>query len=253
MKIFGGIFIVLSAATVTADAQVKPLSSSVYQYPDMSSASEQTLVKGATTYFKSYEVDVVNVTKSNNTLHGNTSSDTEALLIVRQGTLKVTIGSTSKVLGPGSIAFIMPGETYKIQLDGGRESVFYKLVAISKTPDVRERGKANGGSLLINVDSIMFKATERGGRRDYFDRATAICDDFEMHVTTLNEGLPSHAPHTHAQEEIILLMKGNATMAINNKDYEISPGSVVFLAAGDLHGIRNTGKGQCEYFAFQWK
>jgi (S)-ureidoglycine aminohydrolase len=72
-------------------------------------------------------------------------------------------------------------------------------------------------------------------------------------VTTLNEGLPSHPPHTHPQEEIILLMKGDATMAINNKDYEISTGSLVFLAAGDLHGIRNRGKGQCEYFAFQWK
>jgi (S)-ureidoglycine aminohydrolase len=74
-----------------------------------------------------------------------------------------------------------------------------------------------------------------------------------MHVTTLNEGLPSHPPHTHPEEEIILLIKGNATMQVENKDFVMSPGDFVFAASGDSHGIRNSGKGQCEYFAFQWK
>jgi quercetin dioxygenase-like cupin family protein len=74
-----------------------------------------------------------------------------------------------------------------------------------------------------------------------------------MHVTTLNAGLPSHAPHKHAQEEIILLIRGNATMTVENKEYPMSPGDFVFAASGDFHGIRNTGKEQCEYFAFQWK
>jgi len=74
-----------------------------------------------------------------------------------------------------------------------------------------------------------------------------------MHVTTLNEGVPSHAPHEHDEEEIILLMKGNATMTVEGREYPIAPGDFVFAASHDFHGIRNTGKGQCEYFAFQWK
>ena len=99
----------------------------------------------------------------------------------------------------------------------------------------------------------MMKETDRGGRRDFFNRPTSTCKKFEMHVTTLHEGLPSHAPHTHPEEEIILLLKGNATMEVDNEYYEMAPGDFVFAASGDLHGIRNSGKGQCEYFAFQWK
>jgi (S)-ureidoglycine aminohydrolase len=97
------------------------------------------------------------------------------------------------------------------------------------------------------------KQNERGGRRDFFDRPTATTTNYEMHVTTLNEGLPSHAPHTHPAEEVILLIKGDAVMSIDNKDYSGSAGALFYLPSESLHGIRNTGKGQCEYFAFQWR
>lgn len=253
MKLFGGIFIVGVFVTAISNAQGPALKSSVYPVPDLSAVSEKTLLKGPTSYFRSYEVDVVKGKPGNSSPHGTLPNDTEELLIVRSGKIRVSIGKMDKVLGPGSIAFIMPGEKYKIMQEGGEEPVFYKLKSTAKSADVRERGKSSGGPLLINGDSIDTKKTERGGRKDFFDRPTSMCEKFEMHVTILNEGLPSHAPHTHAQEEIILLMKGDATMVINNVDHKISPGSVVFLAAGDLHGIRNTGVGQCEYFAFQWK
>ena len=251
MRLFIGILLVLT--TTASFAQETALISAVYKWSDMGSASEKRLLKGPTAYFKSYEVNVMTVKPGNKLLNGYTSNDAEELWIIKQGKLHITVNKEEKVLGPGSIAFIMPGEKYTVQHEGSEVSIFYTLKSTAKSPDARERGKSNGGSFLINNDGIETKKTERGGRKDYFDKPTAMCDDFEMHVTILNEGLPSHPPHTHAQEEIILLMRGDATMSINNKDYEISPGSLVFLASGDLHGIRNSGKGQCEYFAFQWK
>jgi (S)-ureidoglycine aminohydrolase len=253
MRLFAGLFIAGVMVTMVTHAQEGLLKSSVYHLPDLSSVSEKNLFEGSTSYFKTYEVDLIKLKPGNTSLRGTIPNDTEELLIVSKGKLRITIGKTMKVLGPGSIAFIMPGEKYKILQEGNVQPVFYTLKSTSKMADVRDRAKSSGGSMLINGDSIETKKTERGGRKDFFNRPTSMCEKFEMHVTILNEGLPSHAPHTHAQEEIILLMKGDATMAINNKDYEISTGSVVFLAAGDLHGIRNTGAGQCEYFAFQWK
>lgn len=247
------IWILLVLTTATTFAQETALTSSVYKWPDMGSASEKRLLKGSTTFFKSYDVNIMTVRAGSKPISASISNDVEELLIITQGKLRMMVNKEDKVLGPGSIAFIMPGEKYAIQPVGKEESIFYSLKSTARSADVRERGKSSGGSFLLDGDEIVTKKTERGGRKDFFDRPTATCDDFEMHVTILNAGLPSHPPHTHAQEEIILLMKGDATMAINNKDYEISPGSLVFLASGDLHGIRNSGKGQCEYFAFQWK
>jgi (S)-ureidoglycine aminohydrolase len=76
---------------------------------------------------------------------------------------------------------------------------------------------------------------------------------FEMHVTTLNEKLSSHAPHTHPEEEIVLMLSGQARMDINGVEYDASPGDIIFLTSQVSHAIRNSGNGDCEYFAFQWK
>jgi (S)-ureidoglycine aminohydrolase len=74
-----------------------------------------------------------------------------------------------------------------------------------------------------------------------------------MHATRLNAGMNSHAPHTHVQEEIILMLEGEATMHIDGKELKTSVGDVIFLDANVPHAITNTGDIPCEYFAFQWK
>lgn len=73
-----------------------------------------------------------------------------------------------------------------------------------------------------------------------------------MHATTLKEGVASHAAHTHADEEIILVKSGTVEETINGTPYKLGPGSVIFLSNDDPHGIRNAGEGQCEYYAIRW-
>lgn len=74
-----------------------------------------------------------------------------------------------------------------------------------------------------------------------------------MHATALNKGRDSHLPHTHRQEEIILIRKGNVKMHIADKYYDAAEGDLIFLNAFVPHALINTTDGQCEYFAFQWQ
>jgi quercetin dioxygenase-like cupin family protein len=74
-----------------------------------------------------------------------------------------------------------------------------------------------------------------------------------MHTTALNVGEVSHAPHTHIQEEVILVMRGNVEMQIGENFYEGVTGDLFFLSSNTPHALKNTGKDQCEYFAFQWR
>ena len=115
------------------------------------------------------------------------------------------------------------------------------------------RAKQNGGSFMINWDTVTVKKTDKGQRREFFNKPTSQLVKFEMHTTALNAGLDSHAPHTHKEEEIILIIKGNVTMHIDGKLYPAGPGDVVFLSSGVPHALKNTGTEQCEYFAFQWR
>ena len=83
-------------------------------------------------------------------------------------------------------------------------------------------------------------------------RPTGILSELEMHVTTLNENTMSHAEHVHDPEEIILVIRGEVEESIDGTPYKVGPGSLILLMDRVPHGIKNAGKGQCEYFAFKW-
>ena len=80
-----------------------------------------------------------------------------------------------------------------------------------------------------------------------------MCKRFEMHVTTLKEGLKSHDPHIHRAAEIIIVIDGNTEMLIGDKLYKGEKGSVYYLPSNVLHGIQNKGVTTCSYFAFQFE
>lgn len=115
-----------------------------------------------------------------------------------------------------------------------------------------QRGIDGGGSLVLNADSLAFKPSARGGGRAYFDRATAMCERFEMHTTELNLKGPSHNPHTHIETEIILVLSGKTEMTIDGKEYTATVGDFYFIDSQLFHGIRNATDEPCSYFAFKW-
>ena len=86
-----------------------------------------------------------------------------------------------------------------------------------------------------------------------FDRATAMTKRFEMHVTTLNQGLWSHPPHIHWAAEILLLIQNTAQESIDGNLQPAAVGDIIFLESNVPHAIQNTSRGPCTYFAFQFE
>jgi (S)-ureidoglycine aminohydrolase len=146
----------------------------------------------------------------------------------------------------------MPGDEHGIENAGNTQATYYILKYKGKLPNI-ERGKEAGGSFMLDWNELTTKNTGKGYRRDFFNRATSQLKQFEMHTTALNADSVSHAPHTHVQEEIILILKGNVEMYIDGKLHKGSAGDLYFISANVPHALKNIGKEQCEYFAFQWR
>jgi (S)-ureidoglycine aminohydrolase len=189
---------------------------------------------------------------SNRQIRIKVPPDQEQLLIVKSGDLIIAKDSTYSLSG-GSVALFMPGETYVLQNKSKESSSYYLMKYRSKTRVDMGRADKAGGSLIKEWNKIEFKPNGNGGRRDFFQRATAMCPRFEMHVTTLKASLKSHEPHTHPAQEIILVLEGNTEMLIGDKQFKGDKGSVYYLGSNVLHGICNVGSGECTYFAFQFE
>lgn len=88
--------------------------------------------------------------------------------------------------------------------------------------------------------------------RQFFQAPTATLDELELHVSTLQAGTTSHAPHRHPNEELVIVKEGTVEAVVNGELKRVGPGSVIFNASNELHGIRNVGTGPATYHVINW-
>lgn len=214
---------------------------------------KRQLINGETTHLENFEIHATTL-NSGQVPHGSQiHPDSEEIVFIKEGNLKITINKSSKEMGPGSVALIMPGDEHGIENTGNFPATYYIIRYKSKKPMDNERVKLAGGSVFFNWDDIKFQPHDKGGIRRFFDRKSAMSERIEMHATTLNPAIKSHEPHTHAPAEIVIMMDGTTEMEIGDGIYQGEAGDIYFLGSNIPHAIRNTGDKQCMYLAFQWE
>ena len=244
--------------TLQTMAQLKPVGSGAFHWADFPVKKDgqregRKIAEGTSPEFEYLEIHATTQEKGAAPRPSHAQTDKEELLIVREGKMKATIGNKSAVIGAGGVILVPPQEEQVYENVGDGPLTYYVFIFKSKKPMDLDRNKKAGGALLLNKDSLEFKKSERGGGRKYFDRPTAMTDNFEMHVTQLDHKGPSHAPHQHVDTEVILIIEGNTTMTIDGKNYTAGPGDLYIMESGTMHGISNAEDKPCSYFAFKWR
>lgn len=238
-------------------AQQDSVSSGVYKWKEPTLRKKNkiystVLLEGKVHDFEWMQVTANSLNPSTKKIKQTIPENQEQLVIIKTGLLQIGLRDSTFVLNAGSVAVLMPGE--KILLNCIQPCSFYIMKYRSKAPKNLERGNKNGGSFAKLWDAIPFKPNNNGGgRRDYFEQPTAMQKRFEVHVTTLKEGIRSHDPHTHRAEEIVLMIEGETEMQIAEKFYKGKTSDLFYLGSNVLHAIRNEGMKPCMYFAIQFE
>jgi quercetin dioxygenase-like cupin family protein len=95
-----------------------------------------------------------------------------------------------------------------------------------------------------------------GERRNVSDLATPTIERLEIHISTLNPGQNSHAPHRHGNEEFIILKDGTLEVGLGGVTADVSrvetvgPGGVFFFAGNQYHNVENKGAKPATYLVF---
>jgi (S)-ureidoglycine aminohydrolase len=247
------------ATTASLHAQTKDtLLSNAYHWNELKPVKKESsvtrqILEGKTFALNHFEVHATTLEPGKAPHPPHTHKDQDELVIVKEGQVKITINGVAKTVGPGSIALIMPGDAHGMENAGNTQATWYILKYGGKLPMDTVRAKQAGGSLVLNFNDLKTSNTAKGYRRDYFNRATSQVPQFEMHTTALNAGEVSHAPHTHVQEEVILVLRGNVEMQIGETLRKGTTGDLYFVSSNVPHNLKNIGHEQCEYFAFQWR
>ncbi|RYU95095.1 cupin domain-containing protein [Emticicia agri] len=236
---------------------LKPIEAKIYHWADApvnkkENMEQRPLVEGSSVAFKHIKIHATTV-YPHQSPHPSHKHDEEEMIIVKEGELTVTIEGKTQTLGAGSVALMMSGEEHGFENKGNSNVTYYVMRYESREPKNVERGKKAGGSFMINWNDIPFQAHDKGGIRKFFDKPTSMAKRFEMHVTTLKEGLESHPPHVHKAAEILLPIDNIAEEHIAGTWIKAGIGDIIFLESNVPHAIRNIGQGTVTYFAFQFE
>lgn len=92
-----------------------------------------------------------------------------------------------------------------------------------------------------------------------FQTATRSVSDMECHYSVLDPGCSPHPPHSHCEEELLIILDGSAEILIARDPDDRSP-SIVPLSIGQFsyyeawrhHTIRNVSDRPVTYLMFKW-
>lgn len=108
-------------------------------------------------------------------------------------------------------------------------------------------------SALFTWESHTVRPTDKGAVRSVFRAPTLTLDELEYHITTLNPNQSPHAPHTHFNEEVIIVKEGAVEAYVNGEWKPASTGSLIFFASNVPHTVRNVGTTPATYHVVNWK
>jgi (S)-ureidoglycine aminohydrolase len=242
----------------TAMAQLEAPQAGIYKWGDHpveagEDRESRKILEGTSSHLSYIEIHATTQLPGAKPSKAHANDDLEECIIVKEGKMEVTIADRKVILGAGGVILVMPGQVHSIKNAMDTNLTYYVMRYRSKKEMDLSRGASAGGSLTLDPDSIPFKPSARGGGKAYFDRPTAMCERFEMHVTQLDTKGPSHEPHRHTETEIILVISGDTEMTIDGKTYQASDGDFYLINSQQMHGVRNISDKPCSYFAFKWK
>jgi mannose-6-phosphate isomerase-like protein (cupin superfamily) len=102
----------------------------------------------------------------------------------------------------------------------------------------------------------------RGGWRPYplFRGSTPALDFMQCHAAVLSPGYIPHPPHAHADEELLIVLDGEAELLIADRPevgaarpVAVKTGDFAYYPPGQHHTIRNPGSAPVTYVMFRWR
>ena len=107
-------------------------------------------------------------------------------------------------------------------------------------------------SCVFNWADLKAVPTKQGERRSVFDAPTPTLANLECHITTLNPGESPHAPHRHANEELMVVKEGTLAALQGDQTNIVTAGGIIFEASNEWHGLKNIGTNQAVYYVFKF-
>ena len=137
-------------------------------------------------------------------------------------------------------------------MKGNRRDVM-KIMTAALLPAAASQAAARLPNAVHGSGQASLQREPFGDLRIYFDGPTDQLKAMTAGSLVLKPGMTPHAPHQHPEEEFMVITEGTGEISIEGRIMPVGPGSMMYCAAGRLHGIVNTGKAPLTFYFYKWR
>ena len=80
------------------------------------------------------------------------------------------------------------------------------------------------------------------------DQLSGLC----VGMCVLEPGTSPHPPHTHPEEEFMIVASGTGEIYCNGETTQVGPGAIMYCDGMVEHGIKNTGNVPMAFYWSKW-
>ena len=107
-------------------------------------------------------------------------------------------------------------------------------------------------SSVMSGEEALKEDFEWGTFYTYHQGQTYGTQDVLTGAAIIKPGWEIHPPHTHAEEEYMIVTEGQGVWHLNGEEFEAVQGDMLYAAPWDIHGVKNTGDGPLTFWVWKW-
>lgn len=107
-------------------------------------------------------------------------------------------------------------------------------------------------NVVIDAAKVRTNKAPFGELKIFFDGPTEQLKTITAGSLLLYAGQEPHPPHSHPEEEFMVITEGTGELLVDGKKYAVGPGSMMYCAANKEHGIK-AGKKNLLFYFYKWK
>ena len=115
-----------------------------------------------------------------------------------------------------------------------------------------EGKSAEVSDLVISPDQARKQVEAFGELRFFVQGETGQLKGLTVGRLDLKPGMSPHHPHTHPEEEVMIMTEGFGDITLDGKVTHVGPGCVMYAGSNRLHGIVNTSMAPLTFFWIKW-
>jgi uncharacterized cupin superfamily protein len=178
----------------------------------------------------------------------------EEMLLIKEGSLEVSINGEKHHAGPGSLVFFASHDVHNA-VNAGDTAVTYYVInfytdLVHTVPNQPAAIQAVPGLLpssVIDCDHLPTTPTPTGARCQVVSSKTHTFLRLESHITTLNPGQSTLSNMIDSGDEFFVVKTGVVEAKVNHVTCRIKAGGCFYFAPNDGRAFKNVGVTPASY------